>query len=108
MSAGKIFKEGNVPCDGCTRCCHGDAVRILPTEDIHKWETQPHAIFKGALMLAHKSNGDCVYLDGGGCSIQDDKPQQCIEFDCRVLAKKITWTQARKLDAGGRLKIGVW
>lgn len=95
----------SVPCNGCTRCCHNDAVRILPHEDASKWRTVPHDYRKDALMLAHKPNGDCVYLDATGCSIQSDKPQMCREMDCRNLARALTFTQARKISG---FPISVW
>jgi hypothetical protein len=98
----------DVPCNGCTLCCHNDAVRILPHEDASKWQTEPHDYMHGARMLAHKPNGDCVYLGEHGCTIQHDKPQQCREMDCRRIAQAITWTQARKMDAGGRLRMTIW
>lgn len=97
-----------VPCNGCTLCCHNDAVRILPHEDASKWQTEPHDYMHGARILAHKPNGDCVYLGERGCTIQNDKPQQCREMDCRRIAQAITWTQARKMDAGGRLRMTIW
>lgn|SRR5574337_648562 len=98
----------DVPCNGCTLCCHNDAVRILPHEDASKWQTEPHNMMPGALMLAHKPNGDCVYLGERGCTIQHDKPQMCYEMDCRLIARKISWTQARKLSASGRMTMAVW
>jgi len=98
----------DVPCNGCTRCCHNDAVRILPHEDPAKWHTVPHDYAAGARMLAHKPNGDCVYLGATGCTIQHDKPQQCYEMDCRDIAAALTYTQARKLAATGRVHLTVW
>ena len=47
----------HVPCNGCTRCCRNDAVRILPHEDASQWRTVPHDYRPGALMLEHKPNG---------------------------------------------------
>lgn len=88
----------DVPCNGCKRCCMGDAVRILPHEDASKWETVPHVLDKKSRMLAHKKDGSCHYLGEHGCSIQDDKPQICKEMDCRNIAKHITFTQARKYN----------
>lgn len=76
----------DVPCDGCTLCCKGDAVRILPHEPQDKWQTEPHPYKAGARMIAHKPNGDCFYLGESGCTIQHDKPQQCWEMDCRRVA----------------------
>lgn len=97
-----------VPCNGCTLCCHGDAVRILPHEDPTKWQTVPHPFKAGALMLAHKANGDCVYLGPAGCTIQADKPQVCYEMDCRNIASKLTPSEARKHDKRGTLPITIW
>jgi len=97
-----------VPCNGCTRCCKGDAIRILRHEDASQWHTEPHPWVKDALMLAHKPNGDCLYLGPEGCTIQAHKPQQCREMDCRRLAKNITYTQARKLAKKNQLHFGVW
>jgi Fe-S-cluster containining protein len=32
------------------------------------------------LSLEEKQNGECVFLDGGDCSVQPVKPQQCRDF----------------------------
>lgn len=96
---------GAVPCNGCTRCCHGDAVRILPGDDASKWQTVAHDHMPGHLMLAHKPNGDCYYLGPSGCTIQHDKPTMCVEMDCRRIAQVLTWTQARKIK---NFPIAVW
>ena len=98
----------DVPCNGCTRCCRNDAVRILPHEDADRWDTEPHPYMAGARMLRHKPNGDCVYLGDSGCTRHHDKPQQCREMDCRTLAANITFTAARKLAKSGRLPFAVW
>ena len=97
-----------VPCNGCTLCCRGDAVRLLPADDPNQYITEPHSIIKGALMLAHKPNGECIYLGEGGCTIHDTSPQQCKEMDCRRIAAKITFTQARKMTKTGYFNMRVW
>ncbi len=97
--------HSNVPCNGCTWCCGGDAVRLLPEDDIESFETEPHPYFEGELMLSHKSNGACVYLVEGGCSIHHRRPKMCYEMDCRNIAKAFTFTQARKMKG---LPINVW
>lgn len=115
MSANAIthaLREANgvydVPCNGCTRCCHNDAVRILPHEDASRWQTEPHPRMPGARMLAHKADDSCVYLGAGGCTRQHDKPQMCREMDCRRIAEAINYTAARKLDKRGAMRIEVW
>jgi Fe-S-cluster containining protein len=97
----------DVPCNGCTLCCQGDAIRLLPQDDPALYQTVPHFVMAGEVMLAHKANGDCIYLDGG-CTIQATKPLMCKEMDCRRVTQAVTWTQARKLDAKGQLKMIIW
>lgn len=87
----------SVPCNGCRLCCINDLVRILPHEDASQWRTVPHATRPGALMLAHKADGTCVYLGDAGCTIHDrPRPEQCVAMDCRNIAKGMTYTMARK------------
>ena len=102
------FAPDSVPCDGCTRCCHGDAVRLLDSDDLSKYQTEPHPYMPEVRVVAHKPNGDCLYLGDEGCTIHDTKPQMCREMDCRRIAMAITWTQARKAAAGGVLRMDVW
>lgn len=100
------FEPGNVPCNGCTACCRGrDVVRIFKDEDASQWKTEPHIFMKGHLMLSHQPNGDCFYLGEKGCTIQETKPQMCKEMDCRLIAKQINYTQARKHSG---LNMVVW
>jgi hypothetical protein len=87
----------DVPCNGCTLCCHGDAIRLLPQDDASAYLTEPHDHYPGQLMLAHKANRDCVYLGESGCTIHDKKPLMCREMDCRNVARSLGYTAARKL-----------
>lgn len=89
--------ETSVPCNGCTRCCHGDAIRLLPEDDASKYATVPHESMPGHLMLDHNPSGDCIYLGPTGCLIHETKPLMCREMDCRTIAARITYTQARKM-----------
>ena len=98
----------DVPCDGCTRCCHNDAVRLLASDDLSQYQTEPHPYMPEARMLAHKPNGDCLYLGNEGCTIHATKPLMCREMDCRRITRAITWTQARKMEARGALRMDIW
>lgn len=104
----ELSKFNAVPCNGCKLCCMGDAVRLLPTDDPDLYKTEPHPVLKGSLMLAHQQNGECIYLNHSGCSIQETKPQMCKEMDCRNIASAITFTQARKLSKRGLFKMQVF
>ena len=86
-----------VPCNGCTACCRNDMVRLLPADDPAQYRTEPHPYRIGELMLAHKPNGECIYLTATGCGIHDTSPEMCRVMDCRRIAEQIGYTQARKL-----------
>ncbi len=100
------FKE--VPCNGCTLCCQGDAIRLEEEDRAEEFRTELHPYVPGALMLAHKPNGDCVYLDEHGCSIHGRAPSLCRTADCRAVALKLDFETARHLHALGRLDFRVW
>ena len=79
----------NVPCNGCYKCCQRDLIFIHPEcgDDDSQYET---VIFQGRKILAHKPNGDCVYLDRKiGCVIHGHAPSVCREFDCRISVPKL-------------------
>lgn len=62
-------------------------------------------------MIAHKKDHRgrvCYYLGESGCSIQDSKPTQCRQMDCRNLARTFSYTYAKKLNRAGSMSIGVW
>jgi len=97
-----------VPCNGCTLCCQGDAIRLTEEDNPKDYLTEPHPYIKGALMLAHKPNGDCVYLDENSCSIHDRAPSLCRSADCRSIALKYNFETAMQLHQMKRIDIRVW
>jgi len=97
-----------VPCNGCTLCCQGDAVRLEPEDGAMDYQTEPHPYIPGALMIAHKPNGECIYLEEGMCSIHDRAPSLCRTADCRSLAVRIDFERAKALHRMGRLDLRVW
>ena len=104
MSNVEVFYRG-VPCNGCTLCCHRDAIRILPEDDSTLYQTEAHEYFPGELQLVHKPDGDCIYLGENGCTIHSKAPRMCLQFDCRIMAEKLTYTRARKLKG---YRMPVW
>lgn len=92
----------NVPCEGCTQCCQGDAVFLHP-ELGDKFSDYITEIYKGRFILAHQANGDCIYLERGkGCTIHERRPAICRELDCADILK---WPKSRlkRLVAQGKL-----
>jgi hypothetical protein len=102
------IQTNTVPCNGCTLCCQGDAIRLEPQDNSSDYKTEPHPYIKGALMLAHKPNGECIYLDAHGCSIHERTPSLCRSADCRSIALQIPFESALELHKLGRLDFRVW
>lgn len=86
-----------VPCNGCTLCCHNDLVRLLPGDDVASYHTEPHEIMPGERQLAHKPDGDCVYLTPVGCSIHHRRPRMCRTMDCRNIFRAVSEHTASRL-----------
>lgn len=97
-----------VPCNGCTLCCQGDAVRLEPEDLDRGYRTEPHPSIPGALMIAHAPNGHCTYLGDQGCTIHDRAPALCRAADCRAIALRIDFDSAHRLHRLGRLDLRVW
>ena len=102
------LKTNFVPCNGCTLCCQGDAIRLTEEDTLEDYLTEPHPYIAGALMLAHKPNGDCIYLNDSGCSIHDRAPSLCRSADCRSIALKYDFPTAMQLHNMKRIDIRVW
>lgn len=97
------LSRNEVPCNGCTICCHGEAIVLHPEDGDNPADyiVEIHPIFNIPI-LAHKPNGDCIYLDDAtGCTIHDRAPVVCRKFDCAALVRKIGFTTARKLVKAG-------
>ncbi len=101
-------KTTYVPCSGCTLCCQGDAIRLTEEDNPEDYLTEPHPFIPNALMLTHKPNGDCIYLNDNGCSIHGRAPALCRTADCRSIALKYNFETAMQLHRLGRINIRVW
>ena len=94
-----------VPCNGCTACCRKDAVPLDPGEEL-RYRSE---LAGPRWILAHKPNGDCVYLGDGGCTIHETKPNACRWYDCRkVVATYGTDAMQRQAVANGALKVAIY
>lgn len=92
-----VPEPGNVPCGLCRLCCQNwDVVRMLEGDDVASYEVEPHPAGFPHLMLRHKPNGDCVYLDRAtGCTIHDRCPRMCREMDCRNIHSNVSRKESR-------------
>jgi Fe-S-cluster containining protein len=84
-----IFYE----CQRCTACCRWPGQVRLTNEEImrlaaFKRLSEPDFIQqftrlnwnRDGLALQEKPDGGCIFLEGGDCSVQPVKPQQCRDF----------------------------
>jgi len=90
-----------VPCGDCRGCCTSSYSVQLRPEDERALAKIPAQFLVSALGF-HRAqmtmralpDGTCPMLDGGRCSIYRERPQTCLDYDCRVFA-------AAGIDAGG-------
>jgi hypothetical protein len=90
-----------VPCGDCVGCCSsGYSVQVRP-EDARAAALIPAAYLQrppgfgaGQQTMPPLANGHCPMLRGGQCTIYAQRPQTCLDYDCRVFA-------AAGIDAGG-------
>lgn len=87
-SAAGEHVEVSVPCSGCVSCCYHKEVDIYPEEE--RPEDLRHLDVvedqNGKLVLRKRSDGACVHLAEGGCSVFTHRPRACRMYDCRVHA----------------------
>lgn len=78
----------DVPCGDCNACCHETSVFLEPDE-VDKYRNVEEVGEGGRSRPRLERNEDqsCVYLDDeGACSIYENRPRLCRNFDCRPLA----------------------
>lgn len=82
----------DVPCGDCVGCCtsgysillrpHDAALDVVPVKFLSnvKGLAYPHA------KMNPLDNGHCPMFQQGKCSIYAQRPQTCLDYDCRVFA----------------------
>jgi Fe-S-cluster containining protein len=91
----------DVPCGDCVGCCVSSyfiplrpadkqALAVIPADLLVIAPGQSH----GHRMMGYREDGTCPMLNTGKCSIYQQRPQTCRDYDCRVFA-------AAGIDAGG-------
>lgn len=78
---------------GCMRCCCGAPGNVFITDEecrriaahlnisVQEFDDlYVRHYSSGKQSLAERSNGDCVLLDGKGCSSYEVRPQQCRDY----------------------------
>ncbi len=95
----------DVPCGDCNGCCtSGYAIQVRP-DDTRTLASVPARVLMpaprlppgNAMMIPHR-NGHCPMYVGGQCSIYRNRPQTCLDYDCRIFS-------AAGIAAGGPDKV---
>ncbi len=88
---------GDVPCNSCTLCCQGGAVKEYPSHLLHGCSGLGRHVLD--IIASADPNQACPFLESNGCSIHDHKPHVCRIMDCRVLASAYDRGDWRVSDA---------
>jgi Fe-S-cluster containining protein len=80
-----------VPCGDCTGCCiSGYSIQLRPRDEralaVIPAELLIHApgFPPGHLTMPPRADGTCQMLTAGRCTIYADRPQTCLDYDCRI------------------------
>ncbi len=107
--------SGNpVPCGDCTGCCTSSySIEVRPTDAAALECIPATSLFRsrgsaaGNWTVRPNRDGSCPMLSCGQCTIYAQRPQTCLDYDCRVFA-------AAGIEAGGADKavinrrVGEW
>jgi len=76
---------GPLICGNCRECCsHFQRIELTEKEgERFVWYVRPGDHDK--VSVAHKPNGECLYLGPCGCTRYADRPEICRIFDCRLM-----------------------
>ena len=91
----------DVPCGECVGCCVSSYfIPIRPADSQARTRIPATHLMRasgsppGQLVMGYLENGMCPMLSAGQCTIYEDRPQTCRDYDCRIFA-------AAGIDAGG-------
>jgi Fe-S-cluster containining protein len=91
------LRSGNggadVPCGTCRGCCRSSMFIHIRPEETQSLRRIPRALLfpapgrpKGHVLMGYNDQGQCPMLIDNQCSIYEDRPQTCREYDCRIFA----------------------
>jgi uncharacterized protein len=80
-----------VPCGDCTGCCiSGYSIQLRPRDERALARIPAELLVRalgfprGHLTMAPRPDGVCPMLTAGKCTIYTDRPQTCLDYDCRI------------------------
>jgi len=80
-----------VACGECKACCDSSYfIHIRPEEKRTLERIDPRILFEapempaGNVLMGYDQHGNCPMLVDGKCSIYEDRPKTCRNYDCRI------------------------
>jgi Fe-S-cluster containining protein len=81
----------DVPCGDCTGCCiSGYSIQLRPRDERALARIPTELLVRapgfppGHLTMPPRPDGTCQMLTAGQCTIYADRPQTCLDYDCRI------------------------
>jgi Fe-S-cluster containining protein len=81
----------DVPCGACRGCCRSSMFIHIRPEETQTLRRIPRALLfptpglpKGHVLMGYNDQGQCPMLVDNQCSIYEDRPQTCRDYDCRI------------------------
>jgi Fe-S-cluster containining protein len=82
-----------VPCGECSGCCRSSYFIHVKPEETETLKRIPKALLfpapglpKGNVLMGYNEKGECPMLIENKCSIYEDRPQTCRDYDCRIFS----------------------
>jgi hypothetical protein len=75
--------DARVDCNGCTACCWFSNIDLYPPES---GDGLSFDLVDGVRRLRKNADGSCVHLINHRCSVHDQRPIACRNYDCREMA----------------------
>lgn len=83
----------DVPCGDCTACCTSSHFVLVRPDEAGTLARAPRGLLvpapcltDGSCMAGYDQRGVCALFSEGGCSIYEDRPRACRNYDCRIFA----------------------
>ena len=104
----------NVPCGECNACCRSSMFIHIRADETRSLKRIPKPLLfpvpglpKGHVLMGYDKNGRCPMLVNDRCSIYEDRPQTCRDYDCRIFAATGI-TLDEKVQAGISAQVKAW
>ncbi|GGC18777.1 YkgJ family cysteine cluster protein [Pseudoduganella buxea] len=104
----------DVPCNECNACCRSSMFIHIRADEIRSLNRIPKQLLfpvpglaKGHRLMGYDDKGRCPMLVDDRCSIYEDRPQTCRDYDCRIFAATGI-TLDEKVQAGISAQAKAW